>query len=152
MENMAALKNLASSIPETAANDIMLSMENIYKQFGGNVVLDDVSAVLKKGEMVLLRGNNGSGKTALVNILTGNLEPDRGTIFYSANGHQEQFVFPRPWWKSLNPKDHFVPERVARQGVVRAWQDIRLFQSQDLITNLAVASPFHPGENPFQAI
>lgn len=91
---------------------------------------------------MLLRGNNGSGKTTLLNILSGNLEPDEGSIHLQVNGASEHFKFPRRWWENLNPFDHFTPERVAREGVGRTWQDVRLFNSMTLAENIAVASPF----------
>src|SRR5206468_1936734 len=102
-----------------------------------------------EGEVVLIRGDNGSGKTTALNILTGNLAPDAGTVHFFTNGHEEVIRFPRRWWEDLNPFNHFTPEWVARKGRVgREWQDIRLFNSQNLCDNVAVAAPEHPGENP----
>lgn len=114
--------------------------------------MESVDLKLTKGEVVLLRGENGSGKTTLLNILTGNLEPDAGTVFYSADGTPRSFRFPRPWWKELNPFDHFTPESVAQEGIGRTWQDVRLFGTQSLRDNISVAVPGHPGENPVMAL
>ncbi len=130
----------------------MLRAEGLKKRFGGQVVLDGVDLELRRGEVVLLRGENGSGKTTLLNILTGNLEPDAGTIHYLADDSPRSYHFPRRWWQELNPFDHFTPEFVAREGVSRTWQDIRLFGTQDLRDNIAVAEPVHPGENPLIAL
>jgi branched-chain amino acid transport system ATP-binding protein len=111
-----------------------------------------VNLELRQGEVVLLRGENGSGKTTLLNVLTGNLEPDAGIIEYSADGSPRKYAFPRRWWQQLNPWDHFRPEFVAEEGIGRTWQDVRLFNSQSLRDNIAVAVADQPGENPLLAV
>lgn len=130
---------------------VVLSAKGLYKSFGGQLVLNDVSLNLRQGEVVLLIGENGSGKTTLLNILTGNLEPDKGEIHVAINGTKEAFTFPRPWWKELNPFDHFTPERLAWEGIGRVWQDIRLFPTMKTLDNVAVASENRIGENPILA-
>jgi ABC-type branched-subunit amino acid transport system ATPase component len=121
---------------------ILVRFEGLQKSFGGQTVLDGISGEIRQGEVILLRGENGSGKTTLLNILTGCLEPDRGTIEFSPRGDEkkEAFYFPRAWHQELNPFQHFTPERVARLGIGRTWQDIRLFASLDLADNIAAAS------------
>jgi len=114
--------------------EIVLRAEELRKAFGGQVVLGGLSLTLRRGEVVILRGDNGSGKTTLLNILTGNLEPDNGNISLSTDGIAETFRFPRPWWRNLNPFDHFVPERLAKIGICRSWQHTRLFSSQSLLS------------------
>jgi ABC-type branched-subunit amino acid transport system ATPase component len=131
---------------------IVLNARGLRKAFGGQVVLDGVNLELREGEVILLRGDNGSGKTTLINILTGNLEPDSGSIRFLADGSPREFRFPRRWWQELNPFDHFTPESTAREGIGRMWQDVRLFNSQTLRDNIAVAEPRHAGENPLRAI
>lgn len=131
---------------------VLMQVKGLRKAFGGQVVLDGVDLELREGEVVLLRGENGSGKTTLLNILTGNMEPDTGEIQLFVNSHAECFRFPRRWWQELNPWDHFTPERVANEGVGRTWQDVRLFGSQTLLDNLAVARPEQPGEIPWRIL
>lgn len=130
----------------------VISVRGLKKTFGGQVVLDDISLDLKQGEVVLLRGENGSGKTTLVNILTGNLEPDRGELRININGNNEEFAWPRKWWKAINPFNHFTSERLAREGIGRAWQDIRLFPTMTALENVAVATQKQTGENPVMAL
>lgn len=130
----------------------VLRVDGLRKAFGGQVVLDGVNLELHRGEVALLRGDNGSGKTTLLNILTGNLEPDAGAIYIAVNGQQEVFSFPKAWWLRLNPADHFVPEIVAREGVGRTWQETRLFSTQSLRSNVAVAAPGQIGESPSGAL
>jgi ABC-type branched-subunit amino acid transport system ATPase component len=142
----------AQPVPATSGQEpgrVLMQVNGLRKAFGGQVVLDSVNLELREGEVVLLRGDNGCGKTTLLNILTGNLTPDAGTIHLCANGSEETFRFPRRWWQDLNPADHFLPERVAREGVGRSWQDTRLFATVSLVDNIAVAEPRHPGEIPW---
>ena len=60
---------------------IDISLKNIKKSFGGNDILKDVSFDVNEGERVALLGANGTGKTTLLRILTGALEPDEGSVF-----------------------------------------------------------------------
>nr|VFJ87217.1 MAG: ABC-type branched-chain amino acid transport system, ATPase component [Candidatus Kentron sp. H]VFJ88878.1 MAG: ABC-type branched-chain amino acid transport system, ATPase component [Candidatus Kentron sp. H]VFJ95120.1 MAG: ABC-type branched-chain amino acid transport system, ATPase component [Candidatus Kentron sp. H] len=130
----------------------LLQAEGLKKAFDGQVVFDALDLELSQGEVALLRGENGSGKTTLLNILTGNLEPDAGTLHYLASKIPRTYRFPRGWWQDINPLDHFTPEFVAREGVSRTWQDVRLFNAQSLRDNIAVAEQGHPGENPLIAL
>lgn len=131
---------------------VLLDATGLAKGYGGRVVLNGVNVTLREGEVVLLRGDNGSGKTTLLNILSGNSVPDRGAIRLSASVSEETFRFPRRWWQKLNPADHFLPERVARHGFGRTWQETRLFSTIPLVDNVAVADPRHPGENPLNVL
>ena len=156
------MQTITAQIPERGTKSIsshsqagertILRVEGLHKTFGGQVVLDRVSLELQRGEVVLLRGDNGSGKTTLLNILTGNLEADAGTIQLFTNGVEEDFHFPRHWWQGLNPFDRFTPERMSREGIGRTWQEIRLFPTQNLRNNIALATPGQLGENPVWAL
>ena len=153
----------------TIGDRVVLRAEGLHKAFGGQRVLDGVDLTLHQGEVVLLRGENGSGKTTLLNILTGNLEPDRGAIEVMSakceakneEGFATRYTFPRPniFNRLRNKKNSlcaqqsaFTPERLARLGIGRSWQDVRLFGTQSLRDNIAVADPRNPGENPLIAL
>ena len=56
-------------------------MQNIYKSFGANNVLDNVDFTLSTGEICALLGENGAGKSTLMNILIGLYQPTEGKIF-----------------------------------------------------------------------
>jgi ABC-type branched-subunit amino acid transport system ATPase component len=138
-----------STMPDTTESTapLLLRVAGLGCAFGGQQVLKDVSVELRQGEVVLLRGANGSGKTTLLNILTGNLVPDRGSIELHTGKQPVRFEFPRGMWAS-----GFAPDNLARLGVGRTWQDIRLFDTQSLANNIAVATPHQQGENPFWAV
>ena len=56
----------------------MIDVENLRKQFGSTVAVDDVSFHVKRGEIIGLLGPNGSGKTTIMRILTGFFPPTSG--------------------------------------------------------------------------
>lgn len=58
----------------------VLTVEKVSHGFGGRQILEDASFRLNKGEHVGLVGANGEGKTTFLNIITGNLMPDAGTV------------------------------------------------------------------------
>ncbi|MEG0268638.1 MAG: ABC-F family ATP-binding cassette domain-containing protein [Clostridia bacterium] len=59
---------------------ILISVQNVQKSFGTHEVLQDVSFSLQKGEKMGLVGVNGCGKTTLLKMITGEMQPDGGMI------------------------------------------------------------------------
>jgi phospholipid/cholesterol/gamma-HCH transport system ATP-binding protein len=60
----------------------MIEVKNIRKSFGDNLIIDDVSAVMKAGQCNLIIGASGSGKTVLMKCMVGLFEPDAGDVLY----------------------------------------------------------------------
>ena len=60
----------------------MLELKNIVKKYGNNVILDDISLQIKKGEIVSFLGPSGSGKTTLLNLILGITDISSGKIIY----------------------------------------------------------------------
>lgn len=60
--------------------DELLTLQDINKSFNEVVVLSNINLSIKKGESIALFGENGSGKTMLCNIISGNTKPDTGSI------------------------------------------------------------------------
>jgi ABC transport system ATP-binding/permease protein len=68
----------------------ILELHNIIKSFDDNLVIEDFSYVFKRKEKVGIVGMNGTGKSTLLNIITRNLPPDRGTV---STGETIQFGY-----------------------------------------------------------
>jgi ABC-type sugar transport system ATPase subunit len=58
----------------------ILELSEIRKSFGRTTALDGVNLVLRKGEVHALIGENGAGKSTLMNVISGSLKPDGGSI------------------------------------------------------------------------
>jgi len=102
-----------------------LVVERVVKRFSGVLALDDVSVELRPQEVLGLIGPNGSGKTTLINVITGVLTADSGTV--KVDGHEVSGLSPH---------------EIARAGVARTFQTVRLFgrlSARDNVT--AVARP-----------
>ncbi|WP_165999454.1 ABC-F family ATP-binding cassette domain-containing protein [Bacillus sp. Cs-700] len=63
----------------------ILTVKNLTHGFGDRAIFDDVSFRLLKGEHIGLVGANGEGKSTFMNIITGKLEPDEGSVEWSKN-------------------------------------------------------------------
>ena len=61
-------------------SDFLMSLKDVTLAFGGPSVLDGVSLSVSKGLRAALTGRNGEGKSTLMKVITGELEPDSGEI------------------------------------------------------------------------
>lgn len=64
---------------------MILNVEHLTHGFGDRTIFDDVSFRLLKGEHIGLVGANGEGKSTFMNIVTGKLMPDEGTVEWNKN-------------------------------------------------------------------
>ncbi|MGQ0503799.1 MAG: ABC transporter ATP-binding protein [Myxococcaceae bacterium] len=99
-----------------------LEASKIEVRFGGLSALDGVDLSLAQGEVLGLIGPNGAGKTTLVNVLSGFEKPSAGKIFLGKT--------------RLNGLS---PHRVARQGVVRTFQAVRVFGTLSALENVQIS-------------
>jgi len=109
---------------------VVLETRGVSKRFGGIVAAHELDIELRRGTITALVGPNGAGKTTVFNLLTGAIPPDSGTI--KLNGDE------------LVGLD---PDRVARKGMVRSFQDVRLFNRLSCLQNVMMAVQGQPGEN-----
>jgi ABC-type branched-subunit amino acid transport system ATPase component len=100
-----------------------LIVERVSKRFAGLLALDGVSIRVDQGEIVGLIGPNGSGKTTLINVVTGHMPPSDGRI--EVDGVD---ITGRP------------AHRIARIGVARTFQRVRLFSDLTVLENVKVAA------------
>ena len=68
------------SVKTSRQGNKIMEMDHLYKSFNGNTYINNFSYIFKKGDRIGLAGKNGSGKSTLLNIITGALQPDKGTV------------------------------------------------------------------------
>ena len=73
-------KTIQENSDFNSTEKVILTLEDIYKTFGGIHALSGVSFNLKDGEIHALVGENGAGKSTLIKIITGAYVPDKGSI------------------------------------------------------------------------
>ena len=103
-------------------NDIILSTEDLTKDFAGFVAVNGVDLQVKRGTIHALIGPNGAGKTTCFNLLTKFLSPSRGRILF--NGED---ITAMP------------PADVARLGLVRSFQISAVFPHMSVLENVRIA-------------
>jgi branched-chain amino acid transport system ATP-binding protein len=113
----------------------MLTLTGIAKNFGGLVVLDDVSLRVPAQGIFGLIGPNGAGKTTLFNLITGMLAPSRGVIELDGC-----------------PISGMAPYQITRQGIARTFQNIRVFRDMTLIENVLVALGERPSYSAWRVL
>jgi branched-chain amino acid transport system ATP-binding protein/branched-chain amino acid transport system permease protein len=109
---------------------VVLQTYGVSKRFGGIVAASELEIELRQGTITALVGPNGAGKTTVFNLLTGAIPPDSGSIMLKGD--------------ELIGLD---PARVARKGMVRSYQDVRLFNRLSCLQNVMMAVQHQPGEN-----
>jgi len=70
----------ATATQANGAADIAVELDGVTKRFGKITALDDVSLLVRRGELITLLGPSGCGKTTLLNLVAGFLMPDSGEI------------------------------------------------------------------------
>lgn len=73
--------------PNITSGKDVLSVEDLTKAFPGNELFSGIDLEIKRGERVALIGDNGTGKTTMLKIITGKLAADAGTVRLGANVH-----------------------------------------------------------------
>lgn len=101
----------------------IITARGVTRRFGGLVALDNIDLDVPKGIVQAVIGPNGSGKTTLLNALSGASHADLGSIRI---GGQEIF--------------RLKPHRIARLGLARTFQNIRIFENLSVLENVKVAA------------
>lgn len=103
----------------------LLELAGVHKRFGGLAAVKGVSFTLDQGEVVGLLGPNGSGKTTVLNMISGALAPSAGAVRLSGQ---------------TIPAER--PDRIARLGVARTFQLVRVLPSLSLRDNVIAGLAF----------
>lgn len=73
--------NVTLSVTEgQSSGKLVAELENVTKAYDNNVIVDDLSLRIQRGDRLGLVGPNGAGKTTLIKLITGSLEPDSGSV------------------------------------------------------------------------
>jgi len=99
----------------------ILSVEGVFKRFGGVGALQDVSVVVAPNQIVGIIGPNGSGKTTFFNVVTGIYSPERGHVIFAG--------------KDITGMR---PHQISQLGISRTFQNIRLFGNMSVLENVLV--------------
>lgn len=116
-------------------SDAVLDVRGVGITFGGLKAVSDFSLTLRKGGLQGLIGPNGAGKTTLFNLLTGVYRPQTGSIRLEG----QDLIGLRP-------------HGIARAGLARTFQNIRLFGDLSVRDNVRIACHAGARTNTLQAI
>jgi branched-chain amino acid transport system ATP-binding protein len=116
-------------------DDIVLKVTGASKRFGGVQALSDVGITIRKGEVVGLIGPNGAGKTTFFNVITGLYTPDAGSFELGGKPYKPSAV-----------------HEVAKAGIARTFQNIRLFPEMTAIENVMVGRHVRTGSGLMGAV
>ena len=112
-----------------ASDEVLLSVSDLSKSFGGVVAVDHVDFDIRRGESVGLVGPNGAGKTTLFNCICGQLNHESGSIGFKGQ-----------------PMDALPNFKRARMGIGRTYQRIEVFPDLTVYQHLLVAERARRGD------
>lgn len=70
--------------PSVISGNDVLTVTDLTKSFDGNTLFNNINFEIKRGERVALIGNNGTGKTTILKLINGIIQPDSGSIYLGA--------------------------------------------------------------------
>jgi branched-chain amino acid transport system ATP-binding protein len=117
------------------SEQLLLNISGVNKRFGGLQALTDVGIQIRPGQIVGLIGPNGAGKTTFFNVITGLYQPDSGSFELAG--------------KPYSPS---APHAVAKAGIARTFQNIRLFGEMTALENVMVGRHVRTKQGVFGAI
>ncbi|WP_204960070.1 ATP-binding cassette domain-containing protein [Salinigranum salinum] len=115
--------------------DVKIRVENVTKQFGRIIAVDDVTLDVMDSEIFALVGDNGAGKSTLMNVMSGVHAPTSGTVY--VDGEAVSFS---------NPSD------ARASGIETVYQDLALMNDLDIASNIFMGQFPTNGVGPFRFI
>jgi branched-chain amino acid transport system ATP-binding protein len=104
----------------------LLEVQDLVKTFGAVRAVDGVSFTIRSGQTMSLIGPNGSGKTSMLNLISGVLRPNGGQVLFKG--------------ERINGKR---PERIAELGIARTFQNGRVFGNMSVRDNVLIGMHTH---------
>lgn len=114
---------------------VLLETRGLTREFGGLRAIGDLSFNVNRGEILGVIGPNGAGKTTLFNLLTGIYPPSSGEVIFDGR-----------------PTKGLLPSEIARRGMARTFQNIRLFRDLSVLENTRVAYDSRLHYSPVDAL
>jgi branched-chain amino acid transport system ATP-binding protein len=106
----------------------LVELVGVTKAFGGVRVIDDLSLAVAEREAVGVIGPNGAGKTTMLNLVAGDLRPDRGEVLLDGR-----------------PVTRLRADQRCRAGIARTSQVPRPYRAMSVFENVLVAAVFGSG-------
>ena len=126
----ARVPGSGSGFQSDPGTDPFFALEGCSVVFGGLVAVNEVAFRVNQGDMVGLIGPNGAGKTTIFNLATGVYTPTKGRILFQGR-------------EIAGPGRTRGRKRIARAGICRTFQNIRLFQRLSVLDNVLIGSNYH---------
>src|ERR1700674_4515404 len=104
---------------DIAADELLLSVDDVSLSFGGVKAVSDVSFDIRKGEIRAIIGPNGAGKTSMLNVINGFYQPQQGRIAFKGS-----------------TRTAMRPYEAARGGIARTFQNVALFRGMTVLDNI----------------
>lgn len=113
----------------------LLELQALTCRFGGLIAVNELSLQVYSGAINSIIGPNGAGKSTVFNLITQIYRPSSGQMIWEAQ-----------------PLPHMKPYQVARRGIARTFQNIRLFGQALVWENVAIAQNVHHKLNLFHTL
>jgi ATP-binding cassette subfamily F protein 3 len=129
--------------PPSRAPQVVLQLHNVSKSYGEDQVFSDVNVTLQRDDRVALLGPNGTGKTTLVKLMAGALDPDRGRRSIGSGVHIAYFA--QQQLELLNPQQTVLESLSSMagdmgQGQLRNLLGSFLFRNEEVNKKVSVLS------------
>ncbi len=111
----------------------LVTIEKLYKSFGGLQAINNVNLTINQGQILGVIGPNGSGKTTLFNLISGFIKPDRGQIFLE----NKEIAGASPY-------------RICSEGIARTFQIVKPFMEMTVLRNVMVGRAY--GSHPINSM
>lgn len=107
----------------------LLALENVSRNFGGLVALDNVNIEIPRGTILGLIGPNGAGKTTLFNVVTGYIHPNNGIVRFDG--------------KDIT---RLPTHKICKLGICRTFQLVKTFPNMTVLENVTAGAFLHNGD------